>query len=186
MTTPLTLSKRLSILFTAAALVLASNASHGLSVTASAGSDYYSVDVTQPILPRLRAGVGYLNTDDADIYTGSLMFAPITPVVDLTIGARYQYQDTDFGEGGGVSVGGSAFVGTPIPMVSVGGHGFYTPEDLTHGDLEESYEYAAQVRARLTPQTYASASYRFVRSDFDGTGRQTLHSGPVFGVSVGF
>lgn len=180
------MTKPIAILAASTALLLAHQPAQALSFSASAGSDYTSIEASQTILPLFRAGVGYLNTDDADIYSASLMFSPIVPVVDLSIGGRYAYQDTDFGEGGGLGLGGSAFVDTPIPRVSLGGYGFFTPAGLTHGDVDESYEYGAQARAVVFSQTYAYVGYRYFRTEFEGGGDRTLQSGLVFGLSVGF
>lgn len=173
-----------------ATFVLASQQAMALSVSANGGEDSFGAEASQTIFPGFRAGVGYLTTDDsghnAKAYSGSLMFSPWLPGVDLSVGGRYQYQDTHYGNGGGVGLGGSAYVDTPIPLTSIGGYGFYTPDSLTHGDVDESYEYGAQARVNLISQTYAYVGYRYMRTDFDNEGSQTLDSGPILGVSVGF
>lgn len=181
----------MGILLASSGLLLASGQALALSVAASGGSDSFGIEASQAIAPGVRLGLGYLNTDysgaDAKVYSGSLMFfSPAMPVLDIAFGGRYQYQDTDFGSGGGFGLGGSVFVNTPIPTLSVGGYGFASPERLTHGDVQESYEYGLQARASLTSQIHVHGGYRYLRSDFTGTGTQTLHRGPVFGVSVGF
>ena len=169
--------------------VAASNA-FALSVNANGSSNGTQVSASQGLFPGLTAGVGYFETDDAGhtnkAYSGSLMFSPYTPIVDLSVGARYQYWDAHDGDGGGVGLGGSAYVDTPIPLVSVGGYGFYTPDGLTHGDYQKGYEYGAQLRANLVANTYGYVGYRYVRADFDNHNESTIDSGPVFGVSVGF
>ncbi|MCG7599711.1 YfaZ family protein [Halomonas sp. McH1-25] len=161
-----------------------------LSLSASGGSDSFGVEASQSIAPTLRAGVGYFTSEDSghdvDIYSGSLMFSPYLPGIDLAVGGRYQYQDAYYGDGGALGLGGSAFVDTPIPLTSVGGYGFYAPEGLSHGDIEKSYQYGAEVRVNLVSQTYLHAGYRYYRTDFENEGEHTLHSGPTFGVSVGF
>nr|WP_299244239.1 YfaZ family outer membrane protein [uncultured Halomonas sp.] len=175
---------------TASVALLASHSARALSVSANVSDDAYGVDVSQTILPTLRAGVGYFTTDDSgsdvDVYNASLMFSPYLPGIDLSLGGRYQYLDSDYGDGGGLGLGGSAFVDTPIPLTSIGGYGFYTPEGLSHGDIEKSYEYGAQARVELFAQTYAYGGYRYYRTDFDDRGGETLDSGPVFGISAGF
>ncbi|GAB2786807.1 hypothetical protein GCM10027040_11090 [Halomonas shantousis] len=182
--------KSIGFALTSAGLLLASHQAMALSLSASAGENSYNVEASQSIFPTLRAGVGYFSTDDsghdADVYSGSLMFSPYVPGIDVSVGGRYQYQDTYYGDGGGLGLGGSAFVGTPIPMTSVGAYGFYTPEGLSHGDIEKSYEYGAQARVNLVSQTYVYGGYRYYRTDFDDRGEHTLNSGPVLGVSVGF
>lgn len=149
--------KPLGILLTATGLLLSNNQGLALSFSASGGSNYYGIEASQTIFPRVRAGLGYASTDDrgreAKVYNGSLMFSPILPGLDLAIGGRYQYPDTDYGSGSGLGIGGSAFVETPLPQVSVGGYAFYTPQGLAHGDVDESHEYGAQARARLFSQT---------------------------------
>lgn len=177
--------------FLASTVLLAgSQSAMALSVSGSANPDGYGVQASQGILPSVRAGAGYFSSDDsghhADIYSGSLMFSPPLPVADVEVGARYRYQATYYGDGGGVGIGGSLFVPTPIPLLKVGGRGFYTPEGMTHGDLEDSREYMAEARIKLTSQTYAFGGYRYYRADFDHRGSHTLDKGAVFGVSVGF
>ncbi|PAU86899.1 hypothetical protein CK507_12350 [Pseudomonas sp. WN033] len=184
------MNKSCGVLALSSALALGATQVQALSLAASAGSNSFGLEATQTLVPGVRAGVGYLKTDDsgrdARLYSGSLMISLPTPLVDLSVGGRYQYQDTDYGNGGGLGLGGSLFVDTPLPRVSLGGYGFYTPEGLTHGNVNESYEYGAQVRAKLFAQSYAYAGYRYLRTDFDRRGNRTLHSGPVLGVSVGF
>lgn len=182
--------KRTLVLLSSVGLLSAVFQAQALSVSASSGPDSFGGEASQTIFPTLRAGVGYFTSDDGgndvDIYSGSLMFTPYLPGIDLAVGGRYQYQDTHYGDGGALGLGGSAFVDTPIPLTSVGGYGFYSPEGLSHGDIEKSYEYGAQVRVNLVSQTYLYGGYRYYRTEFDGSGDQTLHSGPVVGVSAGF
>lgn len=185
--------RKLNMALLGGALVVTSHHAMALSLSANGGKDSHQVEVSQAILPMLRLGVGYLNTDDsghnAKAYSGSLMFSPwFTGPVDLSMGARYQYQDTHHGNGGGVGLGGSVFVDTPIPLTSLGAYGFYTPNDMTHGDIDKSYEYGAQARVNVLAQTYLYAGYRYLRTDFDdgGDNARTLDSGPVLGVSIGF
>lgn len=182
--------KPLGILATSTCMLLATTQAHALSVSANAGNNAVGIEARQAIMPRVNASLGYLHTDDsgrdAHIYSGALMFAPVLPGTTVELGGRYQYQDTNYGNGGGLGLGGSAFVDTPVPRVSVGGYGFYTPKGLTHGSVNESYEYGVQARARLVSQTYLHGGYRYLRTDFDNRGTRTLDSGMVVGVSIGF
>lgn len=182
--------KRKLILLSSVGLVVATSQAMALSISASGSQDSYGIEASQSIFPTLRAGVGYFTSDDsghdADLYTGSLMFSPYLPGIDVAVGGRYQYQDTYYGNGGGLGLGGSVFVETPIPLTSIGGYGFYTPEGLSHGDIEKSYQYGAQARVNLVSQTYLYGGYRYYRTDFENSNEQTLHSGPELGISVGF
>jgi hypothetical protein len=177
------------VLVAASGLVLASAQASAFSLAAHAGSDYFGIEATQILVPGVRVGAGYTQTDDrgrdARFYNASLMFTPATPVADIAVGGRYQYQDTDFGNGGGLGLGGSVFVNTPIPRVAIGGYGFFTPDGLTHGDVSDSYEYGVQARARLVSQTYVQAGYRYMRTDFGDNGDRRLYRGPVLSVSFG-
>ncbi|MFC3608103.1 YfaZ family outer membrane protein [Stutzerimonas tarimensis] len=170
-------------------LLLASQSALAVNLTITGGSNSFGIDASQVVTPGVRAGIGYLHTDDrghdAQIYSGSLMFSPAIIELDIAVGGRYQYQDTDLGNGGGLGIGGSVFSATPIPALRVGGYGFFTPQGLTHGDVDESIEYGLQGRLRLFGQTHLFAGYRYLRSDFSGDGNRTLHSGPVLGLNVG-
>lgn len=182
--------RKIILVTIALATLLLGQQTYALSVAASAGNNSHGVEASQRLLPTLRGTIGYLNSDDsdrhADIYSGSLMFTPPLPVLDLSIGTRYQYMDTGFGSGGGIGLAGSAFVPTPIPATSIGGVGHYTPSAFTHGDLEQSYEFSVQARINLFSQTYLHGGYRYFRTEFDGQGSQTIDSGPLFGISAGF
>jgi hypothetical protein len=85
-----------------------------------------------------------------------------------------------------VELGASAFVNTPIPLLSVGGYGFYMPSGAAHGRIRHSYDYGAQLRLGLTRSIYAWAGYRYLRTTFEDWGTQTLYKGPSVGISVGF
>lgn len=182
--------KRIIIPLIGSTLALGSLNAMALSVSGHAGNHSHGFQANQSLLPGWTAGVGYLSTKDsgknARAYSGQLMFSPSLPSVDLSIGGRYQYLDTHYGNGGGLGLGGSAYVNTPLSRISVGGYGFYTPDGLTHGDVNKGYEYGVQARARLVSNTYGYVGYRYVRTDFDGRGGKTLDSGPVIGVSIGF
>lgn len=170
--------------------LLLSTQANAVSISAQGGNDYYGVEATHIVFPGIRAGLGYHNVgrtgSNSEMYTGSLDFALPMPVIDFSVGTRYRYQSSDFGSGGGVGLGASAFIDTPIPTLSVGAFGYYTPDAFTHGDIDESYEYGVQARATLFAQTNVHVGYRYFRSDFTGFSNQTLHSGFTFGVSVGF
>lgn len=182
--------KKIAFALLGSGLALVSANAMALSVSATGGNDSVGVEATQSLLPGWQAGLGYYSTDDsghnAKAYSGSLMFSPYLPGVDLSLGGRYQYLDTHYGNGGGLGLGGSAYVGTPIPRVSVGGYGFYTPEGLTHGDVNENYEYGARARFHIIGGSYVYAGYRYYHADFDNHSSRTLESGPVLGASIGF
>jgi hypothetical protein len=181
--------RSVSILLAASGLALASAQATAASLAAHAGTDYFGIEASQIVTPGIRVGAGYTQTDDsgrdARLYNASLMFSPATPVVDVAVGGRYQYQQTDWGNGGGLGLGGSLFVNTPVPRVAIGGYAFFTPDGLTHGSVEESREYGLQARLRLFSQTYAQAGYRYTRTDFGDRGDRRLHRGPVLGISFG-
>lgn len=173
------------------AMAMASQQSHAFSVGATKGENSYSIQGTQRIVPGLHAGLGYYSSDDsgedAEAYSGTLMFTPYLPLVDVSVGARYQYLDTDYGNGGNLGLSGSAYVPTPLPRVSLGGYAHYFPSSLAHGDVDESYEYGANVRFRILGNSYLSGGYRYVKTDFDtSAGSKTLESGWVLSLSVGF
>ncbi|WP_438765326.1 YfaZ family outer membrane protein [Kushneria sp. TE3] len=182
--------KKIIISVLGTGLALSSLNASALSVSASGGNDTHSVQINQSLLPGWSAGAGYSNTDrsgdNTKTYSGQLMFSPYVPGIDISLGGRYQYLDSHYGNGGGLGLGGSAYVDTPIPRVSVGGYGFVTPTGLSHGDVDKSYEYGARARATLVANTYGFVGYRYYRTDFDDHSNKTLFSGPELGVSVGF
>lgn len=181
---------KMLFLVAATAAVAVALPAHATSISASGGDGAFGVQADTALLPALHANVGYLHTDsdrgNAKIYTLGLMIAPPTPLVHWAVGARYQYQDTRYGSGGGVELGGSLFVATPIPLVSVGGYGFYMPSGAANGRIRHSYDYGAQLRLSLTHSIYAYAGYRYMRTSFEGAGNKVLYKGPSLGLSVGF
>jgi hypothetical protein len=173
-----------------AAMAALAPVAHATSLSASGGDGAVGIHADTALLPMLHANLDYLRTDsdrgDAKIYTAGLMISPPTPLVHWAVGARYQYQDTRWGHGGGVELGGSVFVNTPIPLLSVGGYGFYMPSGAAHGRIRHSYDYGAQLRLSLTHSIYAWAGYRYLRTAFRSAGMQVLYKGPSVGLSVGF
>ncbi|MDO1529904.1 YfaZ family outer membrane protein [Fulvimonas sp. R45] len=165
-------------------------AARATSVSASGGDGAFGVHADTALLPTLHADADYLRTGsdrgDAKVYGLGLSIAPPTPLLHWSIGARYQYQRTRWGDGGGVQVGASLFVDTPIPLLTVGGYGYYLPPGAAHGRVRHASDYGAQLRLGLTRSIYAWAGYRYMRTSFEGFGTQTLYKGPSLGVSVGF
>jgi hypothetical protein len=174
-----------------AAMVLGLSVQAGLatSVSLDGGDGSLGVGISMPLGSSLRADFGYLNTDNrrgnADLYSAGLMIAPAATAVHWEIGARYQYQDARYGSGGGIGLGGSLYVSTPIPRVSIGGYGFYTPDSLTSGALDNSYDYGAQVRLNVNRSFSLFGGYRVLRSEFNDRGSHDLYKGPMFGLNVG-
>ncbi|WP_157956598.1 YfaZ family outer membrane protein [Dyella sp. C11] len=159
------------------------------SVTAAGGDGSVGIDFGVPLSNEFRADLGYLKTDDrrgdADVYSAALMFAPASRDIHWEIGARYQYQDARYASGGGVGLGGSVLIPTGIRWLTVGGYGFYTPEALTHGDMNHAYDLGAQVNVRLGSSVSLFGGYRRMRTEFDGIGSRDLYKGPMFGIHVG-
>ncbi|WP_329742809.1 YfaZ family outer membrane protein [Dyella sp. A6] len=165
-------------------------AARATSVALGGGDGSFAVHADTALLPTLHADLDYLRTGsghgNADIYGIGLMVSPPTPLVHWAIGARYQYQSTRYGNGGGVELGASLFFDTPLPLLRVGGYGFYMPSGAASGDIRHSADYGAQLRLGLTRSIYAYAGYRYLRTAFDGTGTHVVYRGPAIGVSVGF
>ncbi|MFC0267124.1 YfaZ family outer membrane protein [Kushneria aurantia] len=182
--------KKSAITLLGGALALTSLNAAAISLSGSVADNAQSVQLSQSLMPGWSTGIGYFNSDDsgrnAKAWSGQLMFSPWLPGVDLSLGGRYQYLDSDYGDGGGLGLGGSAYVDTPIPLVSVGGYGFYTPSGLTHGDIDSSRELGARARAQFIPGLQGFVGYRYYRVDFDNHDDRTLFSGPELGVSFGF
>lgn len=194
-------------------LALASHSASALSLNAGATQHGYTGELRQSLLPFFTVSAGYFetspdgfhehnsqyrkdNSTDKDIaYSGALLFTPFVPGMDLAVGVRYQYQDTQYGKGTAVSLGGSLFVTTPIPRVDIGGYGYYTPKNWSKGDINTSEEYGGQIRFKLVGESYIYGGYRVFRTDFldknglvveNGKNRHTLDRGPMFGISFGF
>lgn len=159
------------------------------SVSATGGDGSVGVNLGVPLSSDFRADLGYLKTDDrrgdADVYSAALMFAPASRDIHWEIGARYQYQDARYATGGGVGLGGSVDIPTGIRWLSLGGYGFYTPEALTHGDMNHGYDVGAQLNVRLGSSVSVYGGYRRMRTEFDGYGSRDLYKGPMFGIHVG-
>lgn len=165
-------------------------AAHATSVAATGGDGAFGVHADTALAPMLTANVDYLHTDaargDARVYSAGLMLSPPSPVVHWGVGARYRYQNTAAGDGGGLELGASVFIDTPIPRVSVGGYGWYLPSALANGDVRRSHDYSAQVRLTLVRATFLWAGWRRAEVTFADGRAQTWYDGPTFGVSVGF
>lgn len=170
--------------------VLLAGGAHATSISASGGDGSFGLHADTALAPALTANFDFLHAGsargDAKAYAAGLMLAPPTPVVHWGVGARYRYQDTHLGSGGGVELGATVFVDTPVPRVSVGGIGWYLPSALANGDVRRSYDYSAQVRLTVTQATYLWAGYRRMQVTFENGRAQALYKGPTFGVSVGF
>lgn len=180
-----------SITLASAGLLLAAHQASAFSLSANGGKDTQGISATQNLAPMLSSEFGYQHSDyhdsNADVYSAGLMVHPWwTPFADVSGGLRYQYQDTRYGGGGGVGMVVSAFSKTPVPLVSVGAEGNYTPNGMTHGNLSSSWGASAQARVTLMARTYGYVGYRVQKSKFSGEGNHEIFSGPVVGVSVGF
>lgn len=176
-----------------AVLAFASQSAFAFSVNASGTKHGYNLQARQSILPMFSTTFDFFQSSDNDAhgdkdraYTAGLMFSPYVPFVDLSAGVRYQYQTTGYGDGGGVSVGGSAYVPTFLPMTSIGAYGFYTPKQLAHGDVHTSKEYGAQLRFNPIADVSVYGGYRVFSTEFDNEGSHRLDRGPFIGASVGF
>ena len=176
-----------------AVLAVISSSASALSVGASGSPHGVDFQVTPTLLPRFTTSFDIFQGTDRDAhddrdraYTAAIMFHPIVPIVDLSVGARYQYQTTGYGDGGGVSIGGSAFVPTALPMTSVGVYGFYTPDLITQGDVRTSKEYGVLARVNPAPKVSLTGGYRVFSTEFDREGSHRLDHGPFIGASFGF
>lgn len=165
-------------------------AAQATSLSASGGDGAVGVHADTALLPTVRLNVDWLRTDhergDAKVYSAGLMVSPPTPLLHWGVGARYRYQDSVYGSGGGVELGAQLFIDTPIPLLSVGGYGYYMPSELASGDVRESHDYGAQLRLGFTRSIYAWAGYRDMRVRFDHGPGRVLYKGPAVGLSVGF
>lgn len=173
-----------------ASAALLAPAAHATSIAASGGDGSVGIHADTALLPMLSANADYLRTGsergDAKLYALGLTVSPPSPVVHWAVGARYRHQDTRWGKGGGVELGASVFVDTPIPLLTVGGYGYYMPSALAHGEVQQSHDYGAQLRLSFTRSIYAWAGYRNMGVTFAGAGSHTLYKGPSLGLSVGF
>ena len=171
-----------------AGTALAMSPAHATSIAVSGGDGAVGIHADTALLPTLGANADYLRSDrgDAKLYAAGLTISPPSPLLHWTVGARYRYQDTRWGNGGGVELGASLFVDTPLPLVSVGGYGYYMPAALAHGKVQQIHDYGAQVRLSFTRAIYAWAGYRNMGVTFAGAGSHTLYQGPALGLSVGF
>ncbi|MGJ8523411.1 hypothetical protein R84981_002112 [Carnimonas sp. R-84981] len=180
-----------TIALASAGLLFGAHQASAFSVAANGGKDTQGISATQNLAPMISSEFGYQHSDyhdsDANLYSAGLMVHPWwTPIADVSAGLRYQYQDTDYGGGGGVGLVVAGFTKTPIPLVSVGAEGSYTPDGLTHGNLSSSWGASAQARVTLMARTYGYVGYRVQKSKFSGEGNHEIFSGPMVGVSVGF
>jgi len=159
------------------------------SVSATGGDGSVGVDLGVPLSSGLRADLGYLKTDDsrgdANVYSAALMIMPASRDIHWEIGVRYQYQDARYVAGGGLGLGGSVDVPTSLRWLSFGAYGFYTPEALTHGDMNHGYDVGAQVNVHLGSSVTVFGGYRRMQTSFDRLGDRDLYKGPMFGIHVG-
>lgn len=176
-----------------AALAFASQSAFAFSVNASGTKHGYNLQARQSILPMFSTTFDVFQSSDNDehgdkerAYTAGFMFTPYVPFVDVSAGVRYQYQTTGYGNGGGVSIGGSAYVPTFVPLTSVGAYGFYMPKQMAHGDVHSSKEYGAQLRFNPIADVSVFGGYRVFSSEFDNDTSHRLDHGPFIGASVGF
>lgn len=161
----------------------------GLAVNGGNGS--IGATLSAQLVPNLiRTDLSYLNTGhahgSADIYSADLMLAPRLPLIHPEVGVRYSYQTTRFGNGGGLSPGGSLYIDILPRLLQIGAYGFYTPKGLSQNHLRKSYDYGVMAKVRLLGKLYLSAGYGISRSHFDHRGGHNLYHGPLFGASMAF
>ncbi|MBW6392998.1 MULTISPECIES: YfaZ family outer membrane protein [Halomonadaceae] len=173
------------------ALFVAAGAHAAGSLDLNLGADAMQFEAAAEITQGVALGGGVINSEyreDATIYHAQLLGVQRNRERDVGIGARWTQFDTDYGDGGGVGLGGYGYVYLPqAPDVSLGGYGFYTPGIATSGDLDDGYEVGVRARYAFTPNVDGYVGLRQTTADFDNRhGSRTLDRGAQVGVRLSF
>lgn len=161
------------------------------SLDLNLGSDAVQFEAAGEVANGVRLGGGVLHSEyreDATVYHAQLMGGEHTRDHEIGVGMRWTQYDTDYGDGGGLGLGGYAYVSLPnMSRVSLGGYGFYTPSAVTSSDLDDGYEIGARARYAFTPNVDGYVGVRQLSADFDtSSGSSRLDRSAQVGVRLHF
>ena len=116
---------------------------------------------------------GNAGAQDADVTAG--------------VGVRAQYLNLEDDNGGGLALGGQVEVRFPgFERFGFSAYGWYQPEVLSLGKVEEQTEWAASVDYKILKDAAIYVGYRELRADIENAGSHTLDEGAHFGLRLNF
>lgn len=169
----------------AAALIAATGSASAEVFDANASADSVRIVVSGP-LSRLFSNVkgeydvgGLFGNDDRDddIWAGhaGVMLTGDAGAqqanVTAGLGARVQYVDAEFDDGGALELGGRVEVRMPgYDRVGVSAYAWYGPEAASFGDLDDVLEYAVALDYEILRDAALYIGYRKLEADFGDAG----------------
>ncbi|MGQ0529321.1 MAG: YfaZ family outer membrane protein [Panacagrimonas sp.] len=91
--------------------------------------------------------------------------------VTAGLGARLQYVDAEFDDGGALELGGRLEVRMPgYDRVGVSAYAWYGPEAASFGDLDDVFEYAVAIDYEILRDAAIYIGYRKLKADFGDAG----------------
>lgn len=125
------------------------------------------------------AGIGLHLVDDAD---------PGTNTLEIGLGMKGVFMDTDIADGGALAVGGRFRWTLPnMNRFGVGGQIYYAPDVTSFGDAERYREGAVRFEYQVLRRADVYIGYRHVKADFFAAGiSQTIDSGIHAGFRLTF
>ena len=184
----------------ATALMTATGASQAEVFDANASGDSVRITVNGP-LSRLFSDVkgeydvgGLFGNDDRDddIWAahGGVMLTGDAGAqqanVTAGLGARLQYVDAEFDDGGALELGGRLEVRMPgYDRVGFSAYAWYGPEAASFGDLDDVFEYAVAIEYEILRDAAIYIGYRKLEADFGDAG-ETEEDGVHGGIRLKF
>lgn len=151
----------------------------------------YTTPMGGTTLGRAEVVAGFLYNDDDKymVEVGVLVIdvaGTKAPGLELGVGPKLYYVDTDIGSSGAMGIGGTMrYKMRELPRYFVSGEAFIAPSVVSFGDAETIIEFGMNANYELLPTADVYVGYHHIRVEFD-SGWQSVDETISFGLKFRF